>query len=264
MSKIKIVYIDKDKWQEEINLFYLTNEINETACHDFVCYNNVVSLEHDSKNTTICTLSNLVTSIYKKITSKHESIVIIGFGITLEYTFLNLLKIAEEKNIDIYILDKSKFPIRSNVSMTIDLNEYDTKTDFNKIQNILEQNLTDSLENAKKSKRPEHANDLGISLTEEKSNSSLTTFFNSLGLENIIGEYELIEEDEESINEEEIDEFIKMLLDNDSNTQKEEDMNIGVKVINNIYEISDEKNTIQLNKKSIKKLFKILEVLLYD
>lgn len=259
MANIKLIYIDKDKWEEEVGLFAIKEEIDNKMTHEFVCYNNVVSLEHDSTNTTMCTLSNLGINIDKKITSAHEAIVIVGFGISLEYLFLNLLDVSRDKELDIYVLDKSKFPIRSNVTMTIDLEQYDVTTDFNAIKDILEKNLNDSLENARKSRKPEHANDLGISLKEEK-NSSLYTLFSSLGLEEFIDELEVYEDniiEKYGSAEEEINNLLRLIMEEEIDS----DLNVGVKINNNIFEISDKNNTIKLNKASVRKLIKMLEVL---
>lgn len=268
MANIKLVYIDKDKWEDETDLFRLKHDLDSDVCHEFVYYNNVVSLEHDSKDRTICTLSNLSTSIEKKIAQNYEVFILTGFGITLEYIFLNLLNIAKTKDVDICILDKSKFPIRSNVSMTINLDEYDTTTDFNSIKDILEKNLNDSLENARKSKKPEHANDLGISVKEEKNNSSLSMLFSSLGLYDFIDEYEELEREYYDFEEgdEEINELLEALLSDDGEKDHTDnaDLNLGIKINNNIYEISDKENTIRLDKKAIIKLSRMLEVLVND
>ena len=56
--------------------------------------------------------------------------------IELEYIFSVLVDLAKEYNIDIYLLNKSKYPIRNNVSMTIDLDEYDTTTDFEVVKDL--------------------------------------------------------------------------------------------------------------------------------
>ena len=280
MANIKLVYIDKDKWEDEICLFKAMYEIDEELNHDFICYNNIVSLEHDSNNTTICTLDNLMASIRKKATQKYTSIMLIDFNISLEYIFLELMDIAKTKNVDIYILNKSKFAIRSNVSMTIDLDEYDTETEFDTIKSILEKNLNDSLENARRSKKPEHASDLGIFLSEEK-NSPLSLLFKSLGLEDFMGVYEDLEDDYDfSEDDEEVEELLKSLLDDkydtnsiiegdvilpiESNELDENKVNLGVKINNNIYEISDMENTIRINKAAAKKLIRMLEVVIDD
>ena len=266
MTKIKLIYIDKDRWEDEVSLFSERNELDDDYCHEFVYYNNVVSLGHDSKSRTICTLNNLITNIDRKITAKHNTIILTGFGINLEYIFLNLINIAKDKEIDIYILDKSKFSIRSNVSMKIDLNEYDTDTEFHSIKDILEKNLNDSLENAKKSKNPEHANDLGISLSEEN-NNFLTTLFTSLGLEDFLEEYEELDEYDNPDDEQKINNLLQALDESAEfqiNDNQDTDFNLGIKVNNGVYEISDEDNIIRLSKPAARKLSKILEVLIND
>ena len=281
MANIKLTYIDKDKWEDETTLFKAANDLDYKSCHDFICYNNVVSLEHDSNDMTICKLKNLVKHINKKITQKYSAITLIDFDIDLEFIFLNLIDIAKENDLDIYILNKNDFAIRSNVSMTIDLDKYDTDTEFDTIKNILESNLNDSLENARKSKKPEHANDLGIFLSEEQ-NNSLSTVFKSLGLDDFIDEYKDLEDDYEELDEDEINELLRALLSDeadayidrenlssfennqDSEDNDSEEIMLSFKLNKSIFEISDAKNTIKLNKSTAKKLIKILEVLVND
>jgi hypothetical protein len=259
------MYIDKDKWEDETILFKAANDLDYTSCHDFICYNNVVSLEHDSNDMTICKLDNLVKHINKKITKEYNAIILVDFDITLEFIFLNLINIAKSNNIDIYILNKSDFALRSNVSMTIDLDEYDTNTEFDSVRNILESNLNDSLENAKKSKKPEHANDLGIFLSEEQTNS-LSTMFKALGLDDFIEEYEDLEEEYEDLDENEINDLLKALLNDEEVKTSDDNDNtkLSFKIEDDILEISNTKNIIKIDKTAAKKLMKILEVLIDD
>lgn len=209
MSKIKLTFIDKDRWDTELDLLYLKEDIDYEKSHEFINANNVVDLTLQGDQTTICSNATLNSLINKKITNKHKTAIIINFGLELEYIFSNLIQTVMDKGVDIYVIDKSPFPIRNNVAMTIDLNEYDITTDFESVKHILEKNLNESLENARKSKKPKHANDLGIQLKEESNKKLYEMLTESFGLvpdtiipieddyEMLLNEFEDLEDNDE-------------------------------------------------------------------
>lgn len=256
MSKIKMTFIDKDRWGSELDLLYLKENIDYETSQKFINVNNVVGLDEYEERTTICSKSNLNNFIEKKIGLKTKAAVIINFELSLEDIFSNIMQTVMATGIDIFIVDKSPFPIRNNVAMTIDLNEYDTNTDFNSVKHILETNLKESLEQAKKSKNPKHVNDLGIQLEEESNKiifESLASLFGTpMDIEPMdADEYDML-----------LDEFDKFNDFYDEELIRDE---ISVKINKNQnIELSDGVGKIILNKNNAIKICKILEALLYE
>lgn len=252
MSKIKLTFIDKDRWDTELDLLYLKENIDFEKSHEFINANNVVDLTFQGDRTTLCSNATLNNLIKKKITTKHDTAIIINFKLKLEEIFSNIIQTVIDKGIDIYIIDKSPFPIRNNVAMTIDLNEYDVTTDFESVKHIVEKNLEESLENAKKSKNPTHAKDLGVHLKEESNKKLYEMLTEAFGFSDIPFEDEdyntFVDEFEELNDEEDFFDFI------------EEELSVKVYKNQNI-EISRFNSKIVLDKDMAIKLRNILGAL---
>lgn len=271
---IELIYIDKQNWKQGLHLFNITNQ-SSYVTHEFVMKRNVINLYVEQSNSTITTKSRLIKDIKSFLSKANvENITIVDFEMSLENIFKDMISLAKEYNIGIKIIDKSKYPIRSNVTLTIDLDEFDTKTEFEDIKEMLEADLENSLNNARKSKSPQHSSDLGIDIKYQ------TDFLKGL--------FKSINESYDYDDEYEIDFDTDILFYEDEIENLEEFENfldleegIGSKV-NDIFTTHDPKgdmtiigykddititkdfNSISINKKDVRKLIKALEVMIYE
>lgn len=261
MPKIKLTYVDKDNWENEIDFCYIKNNLTIDDTHEYVNMKNVLNLDDDQSYITLCSKSKLLTTIQNK--QHKENCLLIDFDITLDYIFENLVSLAKEKDMDIYVLNKSLQPIRSNVSMTIDLDTYDTDKEFNEVKDILEKQLEDSIKNAKKSNNPKSAEDLGITVKEETDSVFAHLIKNILNdgsdlnfIENFVEVQEYISEEE---NEDDEDfENVETLIHYDMNNK------FSISILDEEVIISKDDKAIDLTKQQAKKLIKMLEVMINE
>lgn len=194
MSKIKLIYIDKDKWQQENDMLLIKEDIDYELSYEIIHMDNVINLDTDITKTTLCTKDRLISTLESKLKSnvcKH--VVIKNFKLSLDDIFNDILSLINQKEVNVFILEKSEFPIRNNVTMTIDTVKYDIDTDYNKIKELLNTNLSNSLNNAKKSNNPVTVSDVGVSLKQEDNSSILDMMLAEFGLTE---EYDLEDDDE--------------------------------------------------------------------
>lgn len=183
MSKIKLIYIDKDKWQQENDMLLIKEEMDYELSHEIIHMDNIINLDTDTTKTTLCTKERLMSTLESKLKSSIcKYVVIKNFKLSLDDIFNDILSLIGQKEVNIFILEKSEFPIRNNVTMTIDTDKYDMDTDYNKIKELLNTNLSNSLNNAKKSNNPVTVSDVGVSLKQEENSSILDMMFAEFGL----------------------------------------------------------------------------------
>lgn len=267
-NKIELIYIDKKNWKQELHLFNIMNQTNNIT-HEFIMKRNVFNLYSEQDDCTITTKSKLQEEIKQLLSNSDvDNITIVDFEMTLEEVFNNMIDIAKEYGINIKIIEKSKYPIRSNVTLTIDLNEFDNKTKYNDIKEILENDLENSLNNARKSKSPRHSSDLGIDIKYQ------TDFLKEL-FRNINNEYDYendidIEDDIIFLDNElsDLSEFtnlkdeISKVSDIFTSHGSEGDMTI-ISYKDEI-NISKDLSSISINKTEARKLMKVLEVMINE
>lgn len=265
---IELIYIDKKNWKQELHLFNIMNQANNIT-HEFIMKRNVFNLYAEQDDCTITTKSKLYEDIKALLSSSDvDNITVVDFEMTLEDIFNDIIDLAKEHKISIKIIEKSKYPIRSNVTLTIDLNEFDSKTKYDDIKEILENDLEDSLNNARKSKLPRHSSDLGIDIKYQ------TDFLKEL-FSNINDEYDY--EDEIDIEDDiifyrdeisDLSEFtdFKDEIDKVSDifTTYGNDSEMTVISYKDEINISKDLNSISISKNEAKKLIKVLEVMINE
>lgn len=254
-NKVKLIYIDCQSWKNGLYLFNLNNQ-DEHETHEFLMKKNIVNLYTENENTTITTKENLKSEIINKISnSELDNITITDYELSLEEIFNDIIDLAKEYKININIIEKSKYPIRNNVTMTIDLKEYDNETKYEEIKDMLEKQLENSLNNSRKSKSPKNTLDLGVNIENENN------FLSNILMK--INEYDLLDYSDDDI----ITMFDPMSLDVLEEEPSEMFTLIGERTEMTIIgykdkiDISKDNSSILINKKEAKRLIKILEVL---
>ena len=282
-NKIELIYIDRQNWRHGLHLLNTINRASNKT-HEFIMKRNIVNLYIEKDETTITTKDNLKQAIKKHLEKENlDFITIVDFDLTLEEVFKDVLKLASEYNIDIKVIEKSKYPIRSNVTVTIDLSVFDMTTKYEDIKNIIEKELEKSLNNARKSREPKHSSDLGIDIKyQNPALRELMQTLNEYDLDNIdylgIDDIDFLDiEDLEDLNTDEYE-----MYDDINDIAEFTDLREELEKINEIFVsygkdgdltivsfldkiiISKDLNEISINKKEAKKLMKVLEVIINE
>lgn len=288
-NKIELIYIDKQNWKHGLHLLKTINRANEST-HEFTMKRNIVNLYTEKDTTTITTKDNLKYAIEKHLLKhKLDSITIVDYELTLEEVFNEILNISSEYNIDIKVIEKSKYPIRSNVTVTIDLSVFDKKTKYEDIKNIIEDELEKSLNNARKSKEPRHSSDLGVNIKHQDILKDLMQSLSEYNIDDIdyiediddlddidnIDYLDIYAPSDFSMDEYEMYDELKDIaeftnLKDELNKMDEIFVSYGengdltiISYLDKII-ISKDLNDISINKEEAKKLMKVLEVMINE
>lgn len=152
-KKVKLTYIDSDIWKTEVDIIMAISCSDEV--HNFIAKKNVITLPIDEEDEeyeediTMVEKENLLKEIDRVVKEKEEVeiIYLIDFELKLEEIFKDIINIAREYNISVYILEKSEWPIGNNITMNIDLEEFDTN--YEDIKKDIEKALKESIEYSK-------------------------------------------------------------------------------------------------------------------
>lgn len=253
MPKIKLVYIDKEAWQKEIDIFYLRHGLTVDITQEYLIKNNLYNLDDDQEYITVTSKDLLLTALEKN--NNKQNAILIDYNIDLDYIFNQLVPLIKNNKVNVYILNKSVQPIRSNVSMTIDLDKYDTDKEYEEIKELLESQLENSLKNAKKSNNPESATDLGVIVKEEDDQDSL---FSLMLKEAFADDFEIDFDDYE-----ELEEVPTFNLKSEIATMSYGDDKEGFVISRDKDEllITKDANTVIFKKQQLNKLLQMIEVI---
>lgn len=148
-KKVKLTYIDSDIWRTEVDIIMAISCSDEV--HNFIAKKNVITLPMDEEDEyeediTIIEKENLLKEIGRVIKEREEieTIYLIDFELELEEIFKDIINIAREYNISVYILEKSEWPIGNNITMNIDLEEFDKN--YEDVKKDIEKALKESIE----------------------------------------------------------------------------------------------------------------------
>ena len=252
-KKVKLTYIDSDIWRTEVDIIMAISYSDEV--HNFIAKKNVVTLpigeeyEEEEEDITIVEKESLLKEIGRVVKEKEEieTIYLIDFELKLEEIFKDIINIAREYNISVYILEKSEWPIGNNITMNIDLEEFDTN--YEDIKKDIEKALKESVEYSRVENKTklesQDKNKEDLYEKENISNNNLNTLLN-YALNNIENEY----------------------LDNESTEimylKNSNDETICLSSDGNSITIEKDMQLIEISFKDAKKIIKALEVIINE